>query len=91
MLITLICCVLAARNADEREQWVRALEETILRHSQPTTVGTFSKHFVFSYIHSKIVPQHEQMRLMLCGDQIEILLKKFSTGVYNHYIMPPKS
>ena len=42
MLIIIICILIVlilARNADEREQWVRALEETILRHSQPLQVS----------------------------------------------------
>jgi hypothetical protein len=51
-----------ARDADERETWVRALEDTILRHAQPpahrvskellsSTCTRYSFSFVFKYIH----------------------------------------
>ena len=30
--------VIAARDPDEKEKWIEALENTILRHSQPALV-----------------------------------------------------
>ena len=30
--------VIVARDADEKEKWIEALENTILRHSQPALV-----------------------------------------------------
>lgn len=41
--------IFTARDADEREQWIHALEETILRHTLQIRVSLYSYKMQYVY------------------------------------------